>query len=164
MKAKEGEHPWGDVGQLVLLVGFLVVWIVDSFVLRLSTGLSRFIPLAARLALAAILFAGSLLLVRAGHAAVGHGGGPSGLIVTGAFRRVRHPLYLGSALFYLGFAVSTASLLSLLAWLVIALFYDYIAGYEERLLEARFGDEYRAYRSDVGKWIPRRPGRGRECR
>jgi protein-S-isoprenylcysteine O-methyltransferase Ste14 len=79
----------------------------------------------------------------------------TGVVSTGAFRHVRHPLYLGSALFSLGLAVATASLLSMLVWLVIAVFYDRIATYEERLLEANFGDEYRAYRRTTGKWLPR---------
>lgn len=159
MKAKEGEHPRGDAGQLVLFVLFMAVWIVDSFFLRLSAGLSGRVPLAARLVPAALIIALSLYLVRAGHAAVGHGARPPGVIATGAFRLVRHPLYLGSALFLLGLAVSTLSLPSLLVWLAIALFYDFIAGYEERLLEARYGEEYRSYRSVTGKWIPRRAGR-----
>jgi len=75
---KEGEHPWGDAGQLVLLGLFLVVWI----------------------------------------------------------------------------AVSTASLAALALTALIFAFYDHIASYEERWLEARYGEAYRAYRSRTGKWWP----------
>jgi len=42
---------------------------------------------------------------------------------------------------------------------VIFLFYDHIAGYGERLLLERFGDEYRDYMKTTGKWVPR-PGKG----
>ena len=45
MKKKNGEHPLGDSGQLVLLVLFLLIWVVDSFFLRISTFLSDFISL-----------------------------------------------------------------------------------------------------------------------
>ena len=31
MKGKNGEHPFGDAGQLILLVLFLILWIADSF-------------------------------------------------------------------------------------------------------------------------------------
>jgi len=33
-----------------------------------------------------------------------------GVVSSGAFRHLRHPLYLGSVLFYLGLALATASL------------------------------------------------------
>jgi len=37
----------------------------------------------------------------------------------------------------------------------IFVFYNYIAGYEEKLLEMRFGDQFRDYRRRTGKWFPR---------
>jgi hypothetical protein len=49
MKEKNGEHPFGDSGQLVLLVAFLIVWVADSFFLRISTFLSDDISLLIRL-------------------------------------------------------------------------------------------------------------------
>jgi len=154
MQERSGEHPRGDAGQLALLVIFLAVWAVDSFALRFSTVLALYAPLAVRLGAAALLLIGAVLLVRSGHAAVGHGREPAGVIRTGTFRFLRHPLYLGCILFSLALAVATASLLSLLVLAVIYRFYDFIAGYEERLLEKRFGEEYRAYRAVTGKWLP----------
>ncbi len=49
MKEKNGEHPFGDSGQLVLLVLFLLIWVVDSFLLKISTVLSDDISLYIRL-------------------------------------------------------------------------------------------------------------------
>ena len=40
MKEKNGEHPFGDAGQLILLGVFLVVWVGDSFFLRKTNFLS----------------------------------------------------------------------------------------------------------------------------
>jgi protein-S-isoprenylcysteine O-methyltransferase Ste14 len=97
---------------------------------------------------------GDALLVRSGHRVVDHGRRSEGLVSSGAFRHVRHPLYLGSALLFLGLAVSTASLAALALTALIFAFYDHIASYEERWLEARYGDAYRAYRSRTGKWWP----------
>jgi hypothetical protein len=45
MKEKNGEHPFGDTGQLISLGVFVVVWIGDSFFLRQSTFLSNYVPL-----------------------------------------------------------------------------------------------------------------------
>jgi protein-S-isoprenylcysteine O-methyltransferase Ste14 len=155
MEAKKGEHPFSDVGQLILLVAFLVLWGVDSFLLRRSTFLSSYVPLYIRLVLFGLALIAAIYLVKSGHVVTSHGERPAGLVQTGAFRYVRHPMYLASILFYLGLAVSTLSLLALVLFVGIFVFHDYIASYEEKLLEARLGDEYREYKRKTGKWVPR---------
>jgi protein-S-isoprenylcysteine O-methyltransferase Ste14 len=78
----------------------------------------------------------------------------SRLVTDGIFRISRNPMYLGLLLLLIGWAVwlGTASL-----WLVPALFVIVISatqiGAEERALEELFGDEYRAYRRRVARWI-----------
>ena len=59
-----------------------------------------------------------------------------------------------SFLTYLGLAISTASLASLALLAAIFVFYNYIAGYEERILEEKFGNNCRTYMKKTGKWIP----------
>lgn len=54
------------------------------------------------------------------------------VIATGAFRIVRHPIYLGAILFYLGAIISTMSLASALFWIAIIDFYIWISRYEEK--------------------------------
>jgi protein-S-isoprenylcysteine O-methyltransferase Ste14 len=73
-------------------------------------------------------------------------------VSSGAFGYVRHPLYLAAVLFYLGPAVATASLFSTALPVFIFLFYDFIANFEESLLEQRYGEEYRFYKSRTEKW------------
>jgi len=38
-----GEHVFSDIGQLILLIIFLIVWIADSFVFKYSTFLTQYI-------------------------------------------------------------------------------------------------------------------------
>lgn len=159
MKEKNGEHPWGDAGQLILLGLFLIVWVGDSFFLRKSTFLSYFVPLTIRIVILALTLIIGVYLFKSGHVVVSHDQRLTGVVLSGAFRYVRHPLYLGSFLVYIGLAVSTASIFSLTLLIVIFFFYNYIASYEEKLLEGRFGDEYRQYKKITGKWVPR-IGRG----
>ena len=154
MKEKNGEHPFGDSGQLILLVLFLIIWVVDSFLLQISTFLSDDISLYIRLVILGLLIVTAVYLIRSGHTVVSHEQRPSGVVSAGAFQYVRHPLYLGSIMFYLGLAVSTASLLSLGLVVVIIIFYNHIASYEEKLLEDRFHEEYRNYKKKTGKWVP----------
>jgi len=154
MKEKNGEHPFGDSGQLVLLILFLIIWVVDSFLLKISTFLSDDISLYIRLIILVLILVTAVYLIRSGHSVVNHGQRPSGVVSTGAFRYVRHPLYLGSIMFYLGLSLATASLFSLVLVVLIFIFYNHIASYEDKLVEDRFHEEYRNYKKKTGKWMP----------
>ena len=155
MKRKSGEHPFGDTGQLVSLGIFLVVWIGDSFFLHRSTFFSEYVMLYIRLIILGFLLITAIWLFRSSHVVVGHGRRPSSVVETGAFHYVRHPLYLASILTYLGLTVSTVSLFSIAVVVGIFIFYNYIASYEEKLLEATFREAYSNYKKRTGKWVPR---------
>ena len=154
MKEKKGEHPFGDAGQLVLLGVFLVVWVGDSFFLRKSTFQSDYVPLYICLVILGFTLIAAIYLFRSGHVVVSHEQRPNRVVATGAFRYVRHPLYLASILTYLGLTVLTVSLFSFAILVGIFVFHNYIASYEEKLLDTRFGEEYRKYKKKTGKWVP----------
>ena len=155
MKEKRGEHPFSDMGQLILLGLFLIIWVADSFFMQKSTFLSIHIPLWLRLIILGLVLVIGVSLAMSGHVVVSHEQRPDHVVATGAFKFVRHPLYLGSILFYLGLTVATASLLALGLLVIICIFYNYIAGYEEKLLAIKFGETYPVYREKTGKWLPR---------
>ena len=155
MKEKKGEYPFGDAGQLILLGLFLVVWVGDSFFLHISTVLSDYVPLYIRLIILGLALVTASYLFMSGHVVVSHERRPTGVVSTGAFRYVRHPLYLASILTYLGLTASTVSLFSLVLFVGIFVFHNYIASYEEKLLDERFGEEYRKYKRRTGKWMPK---------
>ena len=155
MKEHNGEHPHNHTGQLILLGLFLIVWLADSFFLDTSTVLSEYASLLIRLVIAGLALLMTAFLFRSCIAAFSHDEGPSGVISGGGFRYVRHPMYLGCILFYLGLAISTGSLYSIAMLVMIFVFYDYMATYEEKLLELRFGEGYRSYKKRTGKWVPR---------
>jgi protein-S-isoprenylcysteine O-methyltransferase Ste14 len=156
MKQRKGEHPMGDAGQLMLLGLFLVVWAGDSFFLHKSTFLSGYVPLLIRLVILAFVLIVAAYLSTSGHVVVAHGERPNSVVSKGAFRYVRHPLYSAAILFYLSLTIATASLFSLALLVVIFLFYNYIAGYEERLMEIKFGEDYVSYKKRTGRWVPGR--------
>ena len=76
------------------------------------------------------------------------------LVTDGPFRYSRNPLYLRVTLLYLSFAffVNDVWLLAVLPVVLIVLQVGVISR-EERYLEAKFGDEYRAYKASVGRWF-----------
>ena len=77
------------------------------------------------------------------------------LIDTGPFSLVRNPLYLGNILLWIGFALSARLLwLVPIVVLLLALEYQAIVMWEERLLESRVGAPYRGYIERVPRWLP----------
>ncbi|MCF6324853.1 MAG: isoprenylcysteine carboxylmethyltransferase family protein [Gammaproteobacteria bacterium] len=76
------------------------------------------------------------------------------IIDSGMFSYSRNPLYTGLTLCYggLSFAIDNAWLLALLPITLIAIQLTLIKP-EERYLEQKFGDEYRAYKKRVRRWI-----------
>ncbi len=87
------------------------------------------------------------------------------LVASGPFARLRNPLYVGNIALWVGFAL-TARLVWLAPAIVLLLGLEYhaIVRWEERLLESRLGEVYRAYAARVPRWIPRRNRGGREDR
>jgi len=77
------------------------------------------------------------------------------LVASGPFAIVRNPLYVGNVALWAGFAVSAR-----LPWLapifvaILAFEYHAIVRWEERLLEERLGERYRAYAAQVPRWLP----------
>ncbi len=150
-----GEHPWGDIGQILLFLIFLIVWISDSFIVPFSTFLANSVPIYFRLPLALVILLGAVYFIKSAHQIIFNLESQRPTVIrTGVFGLVRHPLYLGSILFYAGLVVLTLSMVSLGIWIVILLFYHFIAKYEEELLRHRFGVEYEKYSSEVPMWVP----------
>lgn len=72
-----------------------------------------------------------------------------GLVVSGPYRLVRHPLYLGELVNLLGLVVAADRwLLPLVSWLVLLGVQVIRSGYEEKVLTSAF-DEYRSYAARV---------------
>jgi protein-S-isoprenylcysteine O-methyltransferase Ste14 len=156
MKDKKGEHPFGDAGQMILMLLFLTVWIYDSFILHVETTIGGAIAgRSLRLAILVVSVTLATWLFRSGHAAVRDAERPARVLTSGAFRWVRHPLYLSALLVYLGLALATLSRWSLAVAALAFLFLNHIAAFEERVMEEKFAEEYRQYKAKTGRWWPR---------
>jgi protein-S-isoprenylcysteine O-methyltransferase Ste14 len=88
---------------------------------------------------------------------------PKQLVVTGLYRYVRNPMYLGVLLFLLGeslFLEYQAFLLYTIAWLLFI--HLNVLLYEEPTLRRKFGSSYERYTSAVHRWVPGRRYTGPE--
>ena len=76
------------------------------------------------------------------------------LVTDGPFRWTRNPMYLGMTLVYVALALGFDSLGAILLLIpVLLVIRSQVIGREERYLEAKFGDDYRAYKSRVRRWL-----------
>jgi len=95
---------------------------------------------------------------RSGHEARGTNVRPDqpslAIVTDGPFRFSRNPMYLATTGLYLGLTllVNTAWPLILLSPMLLVLHWGVIRR-EERYLEAKFGEPYRAYKSRVRRWV-----------
>jgi protein-S-isoprenylcysteine O-methyltransferase Ste14 len=118
------------------------------------------IPAAAGIALIVVGFALWVWTVRL-FAALGEGtlapwDPTRHLVVAGPYRRVRNPMITAVLAVLLGEAAlfaSTALLIWCGAFFVVN--WAFFVVHEEPGLVRRFGDEYRAYRDNVPRWVPR---------
>ncbi len=77
------------------------------------------------------------------------------LAMTGVYSLCRHPLYVGSTLLYLGFALLMNDAEFLYLGLpYIVLFFGAAAFSEEHYLKAKFGEEFETYRHMVPGFVP----------
>jgi protein-S-isoprenylcysteine O-methyltransferase Ste14 len=82
---------------------------------------------------------------------------PERLVVGGAYRYVRNPMYLAVGAVILGQALLLGQpVLFLYTAVFAAAVFAFVRGYEEPALTHRFGARYDEYRSAVPGWLPRR--------
>lgn len=137
-----------------LLVGFGADWLLALPALPVPAGVVgiaiAWIPAVLG---AALLLAAALRFIKAGTNIPTHL--PSTALVTdGLYRFSRNPIYLGLTLIYLGLSLGLASFACLvLLPVVLAVMQIGVIHREERYLEAKFGEAYKRYKTDVRRWL-----------
>lgn len=150
-----GEHKFTDAGQIILLVLFLAVWVLDSFVFKFSTFLNEYARWYFRISAGIIILAVAQYITWTGLKIVFSEKRETPQVITrSVFSIVRHPVYFGSFMAIFGLVIMTLSILSLVIWIIIVVFYYYVSRYEEKLLLAKFGTEYEDYMRKVPMLFP----------
>lgn len=79
---------------------------------------------------------------------------PSKLVKSGLFRVSRNPMYLGMVFVLLGSVFIARSLITFIIPFVFAfVITNKFIIHEEKVMEEKFGEEYREYKKKVGRWI-----------
>lgn len=98
-----------------------------------------------------------ILFARVGRGTLAPWDPTENLVASGPYRNVRNPMIGGVALILFGEALVWGSwAVALWAVFFLGLNHTYFILLEEPGLERRFGESYRAYKTNVPRWIPRR--------
>ena len=79
---------------------------------------------------------------------------PVKFIVRGMNQYVRHPIYSGLLLMFLGLFILLPTFMTLMVVLISLIYLDIGMRLEEKKLVAEFGEQYRDYQKEVKKMIP----------
>lgn len=149
------EFPYNDQIQIVLFILFVVAILLDIFLFRISAPVKGLIPLYIRLPIAIIVVGIGSYFVKNGLDVVfGEKREKMSVISHGVFSLVRHPIYFGAIVLYLGFVLLSLSILGFCVWIVIIIFYIISSRYEERYMLVTLGEEYRDYMNRVPMLFP----------
>jgi len=118
---------------------------------------------ALRLAGAGLAFLGLILLIESFARFVWKGFGtpapiapPIKLVVTGFYRRVRNPIYVGLVAIVFGEALILGDERMLVYAAILWLFFHvWVLAIEEPTLGLSFGDEFATFKANVPRWLPR---------
>ncbi len=86
------------------------------------------------------------------------------LVVSGFYRHVRNPMYVGVLVALVGETILFRSRAMAVFMVLMCLgFHLFVCLYEERALTRRYGEEYLRFKRHVPRWLPRlRPWQGAE--
>jgi protein-S-isoprenylcysteine O-methyltransferase Ste14 len=78
------------------------------------------------------------------------------LVVSGLYRFVRNPMYVGVLTALAGEALLFARRSMVIYWMVVATtIHLFVLLYEERTLSKRYGEEFEEFKRNVPRWLPR---------
>jgi len=147
----------------LFMMGFILLWgWLALLVRRCDSRLGLAIPHFMRVVGLGAMVAGGILALLVGFLFSACGQGtpapfdpPRKFVVTGPFRYVRNPMYLGGLLLLIGFGFYQLSVSILFLALFFALLaHVFVVLVEEPHLERRFGESYLEYIRTVNRWLP----------
>jgi protein-S-isoprenylcysteine O-methyltransferase Ste14 len=151
-----GEFKWGDTGQIIFLIVFIIGMVSDIIVFKISDSWQAKIPWYYRIVVFLLLFFGAGYFAQKAHKKIFDEVRENLIVIkTDIYSKIRHPMYFGSLLCYLSFVVLSLSIIAFVIFIFVVLFYYYLCRYEERLLIEKLGNDYKNYMKKVPMLIPK---------
>ena len=141
---------------LVICIG-TAMWITSKITVSIAIPTYIAITLSAITVLTGLAFViAGVISFRYDHTTVDpmHPEKSNALVTSGIYQKTRNPMYMGFFCFLIAWAIYLRNVFSLL---IACIFIPYMNRFqiqpEEKMLEQLFGEEYRAYLSDVRRWL-----------
>lgn len=142
-------------GTVTAYIPYRILWPVD-IPSPDSWSLSRYAAAFVLLAGVAVLLMSIWSFARVGKGTLAPFDETRKLVVVGLYRYVRNPMYLAVMTILLAESwFFWSGRLLLYAGVCFAVTNAFVIGYEENRLRYKYGDEFRRYCAQVGRWIPR---------
>jgi len=152
----EREMPYTHLYLILLPITFMIIWILDTGIFRISTILDDYIPFVFRLIIFIVILITALSFIQISHKTLFKTHEPpTNLIDKGILGRTRNPMYFGILLIYVACISLSISLISIAAFIPIFLVYNKMVRFEEKIMENLFGSEFLEYKKKVPRWFPK---------
>ena len=129
-------------------------WLADFFLPHMVLPPDGFLK-ALRVAGSVLFVGGTVLFLVCAAQVYSHKLMRRGPVLGGLYRWIRHPQYLALAIIGVGLAILWPRFLTVVLWAVMIGLYYFLARDEEKRMLAEFGDQYAAYRSRTGMFLPK---------
>ena len=140
---------------LIYVGGFVIGYLLDRAVPLTLTSWPLGEPLGwALVAVGVALMGSAVMTFRRAGTSLNPAKPTTRVVVHGPYRFTRNPMYVGWVIVYLGCVLLTNTVWPLVSLpVVLVLISRAVIAKEERYLEAKFGDAYRAYKARVRRWL-----------
>jgi protein-S-isoprenylcysteine O-methyltransferase Ste14 len=139
-----------------LLLGAMPIWLVQTDTALFSFSVFRWLAVPFWVAGTAVMLWCAWAFTVRGRGTPSPTDPPRELVVSGLYRYVRNPIYLGVLAVFLGYVLWHPSRAILLCPVLVAISsHLFVIFYEEPHLRKTFGAAYEEYYKFVPRWIPR---------
>jgi protein-S-isoprenylcysteine O-methyltransferase Ste14 len=144
-----------------LLLGAMPIWLVQTDTVLFSFGVFRWLAVPFWVAGTAVMLWCAWAFTVRGRGTPSPTDPPRELVVSGLYRYVRNPIYLGVLAVFVGYVLWHPSRAILLCPVLVAVSsHLFVIFYEEPHLRKTFGEAYDAYCKAVPRWNPKLFRRG----
>jgi len=145
------------VPRIIVLIFILIVFVIPPIILPFTLLTPKIpIPTPVSLSIGIAILTIFFIMRIAGQKEIGVSlglKGKSGLVTSGIYRRMRHPLYVSNMLLVMGLALLFKSIYAFLFSIIYSLFFLPIIYFEERDLLEKYGEEYQEYKRKVPRML-----------
>jgi protein-S-isoprenylcysteine O-methyltransferase Ste14 len=146
---------WG-VGPRIMFPGYSILFVLSGIPIKISIQKITGIPGLYITGLSSILIIVGILFLAIGNFQIKEAMKTKKLVTTGLFSYIRNPMYISHLFFIMpGICLLTNNAITFCSVISTLIIFYALISKEEKDLEEYFGSEYKQYRNNVGRLLPK---------